>query len=200
MLADSFDAEGACEMEIIMLSLFSLPDTREDREKFTDIYREYQQLLWYAANSILHDASLAEDAVQDTYVSLLHNMDCISTPICARTRSFLLTCVKRKAIDLLRKRKSRGEEALDDDCIEAAAEDTLDAYLQKESSEEILAAVKSLPQNHRTMLEYRYVHELSEKQIAMLLGIPDKRVNVAVFRARQKLKALLEEKLKKEKE
>lgn len=176
-----------------MLSFFNLPDTHEDRGNFTNIYIEYRQLLWYAANSILHDDALAEDAVQETYLSLLHHMDCIAAPICSKTRNFLITCVKRKAIDLLRKRNSRSEEALDEGCIIAGSGDALDAYLQKESGEEILAAVKSLPQTHRTILEYRYLHGLSERQIAELLGIPAKRVNVYVFRARQRLKAILEE-------
>ena len=41
------------------------------------------------------------------------------------------------------------------------------------------------------VFEYKYLHELSDGEIADLLGITKKTVNVRIFRARKKLQAIL---------
>lgn len=46
---------------------------------------------------------------------------------------------------------------------------------------------------YRVVFEYKYLHELSDREIADLLGVTPKTVNVRIFRARKKLQSMLEQ-------
>lgn len=49
-----------------MLMYLSILDTQDEKEKFTEVYEQYQHFCWYVANQVLGDDHLAEDAVQET--------------------------------------------------------------------------------------------------------------------------------------
>ena len=69
----------------------------------------------------------------------------------------------------------------------------LNQYLAQESYERILHAIQKLDEIYRVVFEYKYLHELSDREIADLLGVTPKVVNVRIFRARKKLQNLLRE-------
>ena len=58
-----------------MLLYLSMLDTQEEKDKFTEIYQQYQHFCWYVANQLLGDAHLAEDAVQDAFLALTRHLD-----------------------------------------------------------------------------------------------------------------------------
>ena len=177
-----------------MLLFLTALDNEEDREAFTLLYEQYSRLLWCAAMDVLHDASLAEDAVQNAYLALLGHMDKVRSVYAPQTRKFLVTVVRNKAIDLYRSRNSHTADSLDDPDYPdlPSGEDLLDEIIRRETMDHIKDALRQLPPIQRTMLEYRYLHGFSEKEVAELLELPPKRVNVAIFRARKKLQQLLE--------
>ena len=80
-----------------MLLYLSMLDTQTEKEKFTEIYEQYQHFCWYVANGILNDAHLAEDAVQETFLALTRHLDRVEQVDSPRTRKFLMTIVKSKA-------------------------------------------------------------------------------------------------------
>jgi RNA polymerase sigma-70 factor (ECF subfamily) len=63
--------------------------------------------------------------------------------------------------------------------------------LAKESREEVQEALKKLPKNLRMVLILREYGELNYKKIGQALGISEGNVKVRVFRARERLAALL---------
>ena len=178
-----------------MLFFLSILETDEDREAFTLLYEQYSKLLWYSAMDVLHDASLAEDAVQNAFIALMNHMDKVRSVYAPQTKKFLITVVRNKAIDLYRIRNSRAADSLDDPDYPdiASGTDILDEVIRRESMDTIVEALRKLPPQARTMLEYRYLHGFSEKEVAELLELPPKRVNVAIFRARRKLQELLQD-------
>lgn len=76
---------------------------------------------------------------------------------------------------------------------DAQDNDTLDAYLAVERYEQIVAAIRSLDENYRIVLECRYLHEMTERETAEALDLPQKTVNVRIWRARKKLQEVLSE-------
>ena len=92
-----------------MLLYLSMLDTPEEKDKFTELYEHYQHFCWYIANGILGDVQLAEDAVQDTFLALVRHLDKVEAVESPRTKKFLLTIVKSKAIDILRKEKGEAK-------------------------------------------------------------------------------------------
>ena len=175
-----------------MLLFLSMLDTAEEQNKFTLLYEKYRYLMWYVAKDILKDKDLAEDAVQEAFLVLTKHLDRVDEVDSPRTKRFLVTIVKSRAIDLWRREKraqfTEYEDALGD---EPDRNDILDTCLQIESYERIVEAIRSLDENYRVVLECRYLHELSEKETAVVLGLAEKTVNVRTFRARKKLKELL---------
>lgn len=177
-----------------MLLFLSMLETQEEQSKFTRLYEKYRYLLWYVAKDILKDKDLAEDAVQEAYLALTKHLEQVEDVDSPRTKRFLVTIVKSKAIDILRRERradfTEYEDALGD---VAEREDALDAYLQVESYERLVEAIRGLEENYRVVLECRYLHELSEKETAEVLGLAEKTVNVRTWRARKKLKQVLQD-------
>lgn len=178
-----------------MLLFLNMLDSDEDRSKFIQLYHKYRYFLWYLAQERLQDEHLAEDAVQETFLALTRHMDKVSSVESSATRNFLATIVKNKATDLWRKRQGISEETeiSEEQKAEASGEDLLDQYLAQESYEHILQAIRKLDEIYRVVFEYKYLHELSDREIADLLGVTPKVVNVRIFRARKKLQNLLRE-------
>ncbi|MCI8598384.1 MAG: sigma-70 family RNA polymerase sigma factor [Lachnospiraceae bacterium] len=176
-----------------MLLYLSMLDTQEEKDKFTEIYDQYQHFCWYVANQLLEDAHLAEDAVQDAFLALTRHLDKVDDVDSPKTRKFLMTIVKSKAIDILRKRKG-GELSTEDMEAETQdpARDILDQYITKENYNHLISCILELDEAYRVVFEYKYVHQLSDGEIAQLLNITPKLVNVRFFRARKKLQDMLE--------
>ena len=95
-----------------MLLYLSMLDTEEEKDKFTEIYQQYQHFCWYVAYQLLGDGHLAEDAVQDAFLALTRHLDKIEDVESQKTRKFLMTIVKSKAVDILR--KQHGETSVDE--------------------------------------------------------------------------------------
>lgn len=177
----------------VMILFLNMLDSEEEKSKFSRIYEKYRYFLWYLANERLHDAWLAEDAVQETFLALTRHMDKVKEEESAATRNFLATIVKNKAIDIIRRRRGVTEEAFEEGVNGEAQEDLLDTYLVRENYERILHAVAKLDEIYRIVFEYKYLHGMSDAEIAELLGVTPKTVNVRIFRARKKLQVLLSE-------
>jgi len=176
-----------------MLLYLSMLDTQEEKDKFTEIYEHYQHFCWYVANQQLGDAHLAEDAVQETFLALTRHLDKVEEVDSLKTKKFLMTIVKSKAVDILRKKRegdiSTEELELD---IPDKARDILDTYITKENYNHLISCVLELDEAYRVVFEYKYVHQMSDKEIARLLDISPKLVNVRFYRARKKLQEMLE--------
>ena len=177
-----------------MLLFLSMLDTEEAQSKFAFLYEKYRYLMWYVAKDILKDKDLAEDAVQEAFLTLIKHLDQVEKPDSPQAKRFLVTITKSRAIDLLRKEQraefTEYEDALGDT---RGADDTLDTYLKLEAYEQLVDAIRSLDENYRVVLECRYLHELSEKETAKVLGLAEKTVNVRTYRARNKLKQVLQQ-------
>lgn len=173
-----------------MIFFLSLLDDPEEQEKFKEIYDQYRHFLWYVANQKLQDEYLAEDAVQETFLALTRHMDKVEEVHSDRTRNFLATIVRSKAVDILR-RKAPEAELTEEFGGESGDGDLLDQYLIKEHYHALLACVLELDDAYRTVFEYKYLHQLSDKEIGTLLGISEKNVNVRYFRARKKLQEMV---------
>lgn len=183
-----------------MMIFLAMLQGEEEQSKFTRLYLKYRYFMWYLANEILHDAYLAEDAVQEAFFALTRHLDQVDEEQEVKTKNFLATIIRSKTIDLYRKNSGRREEEWEE--AEAAAgyaahePDLLDGYLEKESEEHIRSAIRKLDGGYRSVFEYKYLHGLTDREIARLLGITPKAVNVRIFRARKKLQKLLQEEVK----
>lgn len=65
-----------------MLVYLAALDSERERTKFEQVYLTYRQVMFYTANSILHDPQLAEDAVHQAFLRILDHMQNIGEVEC----------------------------------------------------------------------------------------------------------------------
>ncbi|MCR5785459.1 MAG: RNA polymerase sigma factor [Eubacterium sp.] len=173
-----------------MFLYLSLIDDEGDKSKFEIIYREYRQLMYYVADQILGDTKDSEDVVHDAFLKIIEHIEKISDPKCPKTRSFVVTIVERKAIDLYRQRQRRSNVSFEEAFLDKSKEAETEAVNE---SDRIATAIALLPDNYRELILLRYDNGFSEGEIADIVDMTPANVQKTLQRAKKKLAALLEE-------
>ena len=173
-----------------MFFFLTLLDDPEEQQKFTEIYYQYRHFMWYVANQKLQDSHLAEDAVQEAFLALTRHMEKVEEVHSDRTRNFLATIVRSKAVDILRK-KTPDLELKEEYGEGKVGGDMLDHYLTKQNYHRLVNCVLELDDTYRTVFEYKYMYQMSDAEIGDILGISAKNVNVRYYRARKKLQDMI---------
>ena len=148
------------------------------------LFREHWPRAHRAAYLVVQDAAAAEDIAQEAFLSALRNLDSFD-----RRRPFgpwLHRIVVNRAIDWARMRALRPESGGDALAGVAAAE-------HADAREGLLAAIRSLPPDHRAVIVLRYLLEYTPGEIARLLDLPRGTVNSRLRRALDALGGKLED-------
>lgn len=168
----------------------SMVDTPEEKSKLEMLYCEYRHLMKYIAFDILHDDKLAEDAVHAAFLKLINHLEKIDEIKCHKTKAFIVIITKSVSIDILRKETRHRLISIDDpEQPEIPAPDNND----NTGVQNILSAIKKLPDTYRDILELKAYYELSDKEIADVLGISHSAERKRLERARNALRKLLDE-------
>lgn len=149
-------------------------------------------LLFTVAHRLLHDATEAEDVVQETYVIAWQTMHRLRDA--TKVKSWLSGIVRHRAKDVLRSRRRRPSVSLDVaavgetlQALEGEDDDAL-ARLQQQDAQRVLQqALADIPERFRLPLLLKEVDGLSGQEIADFLGIPVGTVESRATRGRQKL-------------
>ncbi|MCP3915704.1 MAG: sigma-70 family RNA polymerase sigma factor [bacterium] len=132
------------------------------------------------------NAELAEDLIQDTWVTALRR------PPKGSVRRWLSRVVRNHAIDTWRRERYRTAQSsvvpLDEDSPDAVFERTL-------LTEELAQALGALDERQRTVIELRFVMGLTPGEVAERLGLSIETVRTRQKRALAKLRARLDREL-----
>ena len=155
----------------------------QDREKqFKELFHSEYGRMFKAAYILLDDEDEAKDAVQDVFARLWDG----TTPLReASQRTFLLTCVRNRCLNIIAQRQSRQEamQFLTSEAIDSGRHD-----------EELVEAVnryvdeKLTPQTGR-IIKMHYNEEQSYKDISSELGISLSTVNKHIVQGLRKLRS-----------
>ncbi len=170
----------------MLVYLEMLPDS-SDRAKLEQVYLRYRGLMFHVASRILNNVSDAEDAVHQSFISIAEHIEKISSPVCTKTQSFVVTIVERKAIDIYRRKTRQRVVPLED---EAAG---LPVDMESARLGPLAAAIGRLSARYRQYILLKYDCGYSNQEIADMLGLSYEGVHSLDRRAKKKLKALLEE-------
>ncbi len=159
----------------------------DDKIKFEKIYTLYRKKMWYAANSILSDAYLAEDAVHNAFIGIAKNIKKINDVESSKTLSYVVTASKNAAIDMLRKRKGLNEVNIDE-LYDVSDKESSSFYKAVEIEDFVVKTLTEMPEVYRDVLYLLIVEQMSEKEIAKLLGRKPGTIHQQVRRGRKILK------------
>ena len=79
---------------------FILSDNQYKNTKLERLYNKYKNEMFYAANNILQDRQLAEDAVHQTFIKIYDILYKIDENNCRKTRNFLVIICRNISIDM----------------------------------------------------------------------------------------------------
>jgi len=142
----------------------------------------YGDMLYRLCLVMLGNASDAEDAVQETFLTYIKKTPVFKDP--EHEKAWLITVASNKCRDILRLNKRRP--MIDINCIEAVSDEIHDSG--------IIEALMLLPEKYKLVLELYYVEEYRIDEIAKMIN----RTPSAVKMRLQKGRRLLAEKYREE--
>ena len=172
-----------------MIIYLQMLETSEEKVRFEELVHTYKNLMFYVANQILNNEHDAEDAVQQAFFAILKNFEKISEIKCPQTRSFVVTVVERKAIDLYRAKNRSAVISFDEEYINTPASDEADAVADRT---DLAQALAMLPTRYRELLLLKYDSGYSEREIAVMCSMTPANVKKTIHRAKKRLEMLLE--------
>ena len=76
---------------------------KRNERAFNIVYKKYYRLVYYVAFDILHDASAAEEVMQETFIKLMSNIESYQDN--GQFKKYITTIAKNLALNEYKKRK-----------------------------------------------------------------------------------------------
>jgi RNA polymerase sigma-70 factor (ECF subfamily) len=151
-----------------------------EKERLTYQFQGLSLRMHQEAMMMLHEEQEAEDAVQDTYVRALESD--ITAVEDAKVKRFLLTTLKNRCLDILRRKKP--VTPIDNADICGASYD-MDACMRVNDLKRV--AISELSALQYDIFRLRVFHDLEFEEIARKLNISTEAARMNMSRARRKL-------------
>lgn len=167
---------------------------------FADMYQRTHTHLFGVAVRILGQGQVAEDALQEAYVSIWKNAASYRTKVDGQTiqaMTWLIAIARNKALDAYRSRARRKENELPEpdeateDMHHAAAASAVQLLELATQTLHIEGCMNALDGSHRQSLALAYYQGLSHSEVAAQMGAPLGSVKAWIRRGLEKLKACL---------
>jgi RNA polymerase sigma-70 factor (ECF subfamily) len=147
------------------------------------LYLKFERQLRRFALSLKHNEAEADDLLQETFLRALSNAITLSSLPEYKQRAWLYKVLKNILID--RRRRGRYEVSLE-------GQNMPNLPFNNSTRMEIEELLDSLSHNHRDVIVKRYWLDMTSKQIAVSLSVPEAtvryRLHVAIQRLRSQLK------------
>lgn len=171
--------------------------TRGDTAALEQLYDRYGRPSYSLARRILTDDGLAEDVVQEVFLTLWRQPDRFDISRGAFS-SWLLTMTHHKAVDAVRReetlRRRRSRAADDDEALLGTADVTADVHDQVISNirgDGVRRALLDLPDVQREALTLAYFGGYTQREVAALTGAPLGTVKTRMLAGMRRLKDTL---------
>lgn len=167
------------------LTLFSAERVLAQPELGT-LVRDYSGLLYRVALSLLRNSAEAEDVVQDVFLRVLQRQGELGR--ITEIRAWLVRITWNLAIDRVRRvRPDQMDELFAAELVsrEMAADE---AVQEAERIRRVLSGIERLPKRERQALLLSAMEDLSNAEIATVMGKSESSVRSLLFRARARLR------------
>ncbi len=161
------------------------------------LYDRYGKLVFSLALSIVNDRGAAEEIAQDVFLKVWDNA-VVYNEAKASFRSWLTRITKNRAIDVLRRSRTRPERHAID-WTDSSLENMADAHSPAKAvelrfqQERIRAAISQLPREQGQALQLAYLQGYTHQEIAHQLDQPLGTIKTRIRMAMQKLRHALQE-------
>jgi RNA polymerase sigma-70 factor (ECF subfamily) len=180
---------------------------RGDQQAFQRLVERHDSLMHRVASMYVRSPAVAQEVVQDTWLSVLKGIDSFEA------RSSLKTWIFRILVNSAKTRGAREQRSVpfsalgadepidpdsfgDDTRLPCGAEGVSDrpeqVALSREAIAEAVRAIRELPDSQRQVIAMRDLHGCSSEEVCTRLGISGGNQRVQLHRARARLRRKLE--------
>ena len=149
-----------------------------------NLFRKYYNEALLYVSSFCHNRALAEDLVQEAYMRAIRSIDEEKDGF----KFWLFKVCRNLYFDTLRKNKK--VEAITSDM--PSNESLVDDVIQKDEYRALYKAISLLKDDFREIVRLYYFDSMSVKEIASIVDESVDNVKIKLYRARLKLKDILE--------
>ena len=163
---------------------------RSEQSALAELYDRFGRPAYGLALRILRDEALAEDAVQEAFLTLWRT-SARFVPERGKASTWILTLVHRRAVDLVRREERRRADAIEQ-APEQVSRDAVDeeAWLRLQR-ERVQDALRKLPDQQREAIELAYYGGFTQSELAERLGQPLGTIKSRMFMGLSRLRELL---------
>jgi RNA polymerase sigma factor (sigma-70 family) len=156
----------------------------ERDEALSELIQRFEHTAYRWAFEILGDSHLAQDAVQESFITAYEHLDQLHDPAAfpGWFKRIVLSWCNR-----LTRRKHWASQNLVDSA-DTAHPDPSEEFEARESKERIERALFKLPERERTVTELFYLDDYSQREIAERLAVPVTTVKKRLQYARERLR------------
>ena len=154
-----------------------------------ELYDRFGHVAYGLAVRVVHDPALAEDAVQEAFLAVWRSAARF-VPERAKARTWILTVVHRRAVDIVRREEPRRTEPLEAAPPPSANLTEDEAWLRLQRTR-VQEALRRLPDQQREALELAYFGGFTQAELADRLGEPLGTIKSRMFTGLARLRELL---------
>ena len=154
------------------------------------LIERYKNRVFSYIMMVVKDRGLAEDIFQDTFIKVIRSLDSGSYKEDGRFGSWVMRIAHNLIIDFYRKDKHLPTVSGDDDeknifnTIGIYDDNAEDKWLARQMHSDLKQMIAKLPPEQCAIVKYRYVYDMSFKEIADMTGVS---INTALGRMRYAL-------------
>lgn len=169
---------------------------RKDGDAFRQLYDATSAKLFGFALRILIKRELAEEVIQESFVSIWNNAASYQAGLAA-PMTWMTTIVRNKAFDTLRRLDGAVEIDADHfdkevmDALESADPTPIEALQISDESRALARCFAKLESMHRQAIALAFYHDLSHSEVAQQLALPIGTVKTWVRRGLERLRLCL---------
>lgn len=161
---------------------------RGDSSAQFEIYRLYHRAMYNTSIRIVGDATEAEDIMQDAFFKAFDKINTYRNEV--SFGAWLKRIVVNMALDFVKKRKLP-QVSIDEAYVLSDEANEEDYNYSPESVEQLMNAIKELPEGYRLVVTLFYIEGYSHDEIADMLGITSSTSRSQLVRAKKRLGELL---------
>jgi len=171
----------------------------KNNQLVSEIFELHKQQMYYTAYSILQNVYDAEDAVQNSLISIIKHVNQLDEDASScRTHSYLMKTVKHTALNMRRDKKYAVPIDQLNDSIRSY-ENINQEYCKDEFMNFMIKAINELGDTYRDILSLYLVNHLSVIEISEITGLSGNTIRTKIRRGKESLKKSANSYLKGEK-
>ena len=163
-----------------------------EKDVLERVYRRYTKEVYLYLYSLCHDHGLAEDLMQETFLTALCSLEIAREELLP----WLLTVARNLYLDMWRREKRMRPQKDHDSCqgeADTAKRDgILEWMIRREQNQRLYRAIQKLEAVEREAVVLYYFAGISQAEIGRILNLSYGNTRVILYRAKKKLKKLLD--------